>query len=94
MNQIYIGQPQEQNTQPNTFSIAFEQADKYLQILRNDHFAKVTVSLPDNVNDKQLRFMMHLSRILKAKVLFVSIYRDKSIYLIKKTQLLLKYSKN
>ena len=70
MNQIYIGEPQEENTQLNTFSIAFDQADKYLQILRNDHFAKVTVSLPENLNDKQLRFMMHLSRILKAKVTY------------------------
>lgn len=72
MNQIYIAEAEPQNNQADTFAIKLEQADKYLQILRADHFAKVTIFLPDNINDKQLRFMMHLSRILKQKVpLFV-----------------------
>ena len=57
-----------QNTQADTFAIKLDQADKYLQILRADHFARVTILLPDNINDKQLRFMMHLARILRQKV--------------------------
>lgn len=73
MNQIYIGESEQPNNQPNTFCIKLDEADKYLQVLRSDHFAKVSISLPENINDKQLRFMMHLTRILKLKVLYSSI---------------------
>lgn len=68
MNQVYIGEPTNFAQWPNAFCVAFEQADQYLQILRSDFFTKVTVSLPLNIQDKQLRFTMHLSRILKQKV--------------------------
>lgn len=68
MNTIYIGQATQFSQYPTAFNIQFEEADRYLQILRADHFAKVIVNLPENVLEKQLRFMMHFSRILKQKV--------------------------
>jgi hypothetical protein len=68
MNTIYICQATQFSQEPTAFNIQLEEADRYLQILRADHFSKVTVILPENVLEKQLRFMMHLSRILKQKV--------------------------
>lgn len=91
MNQIYIGESTKFNNQANTFFIAFEQAEKYLQILRADYFNKVTVSLPNNINDKQLRFMMHLSRILKQKVCICSLCREKFSYKINWKAIKIKY---
>lgn len=49
MNQIFIGQSTQFTNSPQTFNIQFDEADKYLQILRADHFAKVTISLPENI---------------------------------------------
>ncbi len=49
MNQVYIGQPVQFVTEPNTFTIQFDETDKYLQILRSDHFVKVTINLPENI---------------------------------------------
>jgi hypothetical protein len=49
MNQIYIGQSAQFINSPQTFNIQFDEADKYLQILRPDYFAKVTISLPESI---------------------------------------------
>jgi hypothetical protein len=50
------------------YSIDFDVADKFLQILRADFFNKINIVLPENISDRNLKFMMHLNRVLTKKV--------------------------
>ena len=68
MNKIVIAEAKPEEADKKTYFLEFSQASDMLSILRSDHFEACTLIVPQGISNAKLRFLMHFSRLLTAKV--------------------------
>lgn len=68
MNRILIGSTRPENKDSKTFFVEFEGANETLTILRSDYFLNIKIEVPEEINNSQIRFLMHIGRLLSLKV--------------------------
>lgn len=68
MNKILIGSNKSENIDNKTFFVQLLTANDTLAILRSDHFLHIQIELPEEINNSQIRFLMHTGRLLTSKV--------------------------
>lgn len=68
MNRLLISDQPPQHPDPKTFPIELAQASNMLPMLRNDHFVHCEINVTGDINNAQLRFCMHLGRVLADEV--------------------------
>lgn len=68
MNKIVIAEAKPEDLDKKTYFIEFVQANDMLTILRSDYFENCFLYVPAGATNAKLRFLMHFSRLLSAKV--------------------------
>lgn len=68
MNKIVIAEAKPEELDKKTYFVEFSQANEILTILRSDYFENCSLNVPAAVTNAKLRFLMHFSRLISAKV--------------------------
>jgi hypothetical protein len=70
MNKIAITNIETLEFDNNTFKANYETANKMLSILRSDHFREIILANVKEVESKNLKFLIQITRLLKNDVFF------------------------
>jgi hypothetical protein len=68
MNKILVSSAKPETIDKKTFFVELGSAADVLAVLRSDHFVQCAIELPQEPNTFQLRFLMHVRRLLTKDV--------------------------
>ena len=68
MNKIYITNKPNRPSDDSTYSLDYQQANKMLSVLRSDYFRQIVLEDAADLDVRNLKFLVQITRLLKNDV--------------------------
>ena len=68
MNKIYITNKPNRPSDDSTYSLDYQQANKMLSVLRSDYFRQIILEDAADLEVRNLKFLVQITRLLKNDV--------------------------
>jgi len=68
MNKIYITNKPNRPSDDSTYSLDYQQANKMLSVLRSDYFRQIVLEDAADLEVRNLKFLVQITRLLKNDV--------------------------